>query len=361
MAQDSHALATMLDPVLHDACDGRLGPIEWFHATWQRGGANTGFSTFRLLKDQPPVPVMVKLPVGPVEHRWTHALGGLGAAYEETASRWFAPDAMSMVTPRVLASGTELGSYDLAWVVVERLAGPCMPAHMDASQVRELLHATMNFHQAASCVGPVQGKPHTPNWLELVEKSREVARDNALPGGSQKWNDVLKRVQRALPVLRATWDRRALQTWCHGDLHPGNAMRRIIPISVQSQGEPPVHGGVHGSVHGGFLHGGLSVRAPLVLIDFALVHAGHWIEDALYLERQYWGHAQLLHGIKPVSVLAQLRRDRGLAVDDYAELANTRRVLMAASAPARMEVEGNPRYLEAALDLVERLLPQVPH
>jgi hypothetical protein len=155
----------------------------------------------------------------------------------------------------------------------------------------------------------------------------------------QHWNDLLKKVQRALPTLVALWERREIDTWCHGDLHPGNAMRRLV-------GEDA---------------GGFSVRAPLVLIDLALVHPGNWIEDALYLERQYWGHAQLLHGIKPVSHMAKLRRDRGLKTGEYSELANVRRVLAAACAPALVEREGNPRYMHAAMEILERILPQVPH
>jgi len=77
------------------------------------------------------------------------------------------------------------------------------------------------------------------------------------------------------------------------------------------------------------------------------------------LERQYWGHTELLHGVKPVSALAKLRRERGLPTDDqYAELCHARRVLMAACAPALLEREGNPKYLHAALELIERFLPQ---
>jgi len=123
-----------------------------------------------------------------------------------------------------------------------------------------------------------------------------------------------------------------LDTWCHGDVHPGNVLRR----------------GEHGQ---------------LVLIDLGLVHPGHWIEDALYLERQYWGHEDWLGGVKPVSILGRLRREAGLPMDgDYGELANIRRVMMAACVPAVVDREGsNTKYLRHALDLIERLLPQIPH
>jgi hypothetical protein len=57
---------------------------------------------------------------------------------------------------------------------------------------------------------------------------------------------------------------------------------------------------------------------------------------------------------------ARLRRARGMQVDDhYPQLANIRRVLMASCAPAMMEREGGKAYLHAALEVLERFLPQV--
>ena len=35
-------MATNLLPALREACDGHLGPVSWFRADWQRGGASTG-------------------------------------------------------------------------------------------------------------------------------------------------------------------------------------------------------------------------------------------------------------------------------------------------------------------------------
>jgi aminoglycoside phosphotransferase (APT) family kinase protein len=312
-----------------------LGPVEWFHATWQRGGACTGFSTFRLHDGGPAIEVMVKLPVGPVELHWTRALGACDA-------RSFAdPTSLARATPRVLACGDALGGYGVAWLVVEKLAGPHMPKHMDAGEVTELIAATLEFHASAAPVMAIAPKPASPDWEALVERSRETCKNHVI-AGEQHWNDMLRKVQRALPALRATWERRPVTTWCHGDLHPGNAMRRIVTL-------------------GGADPGAFGAKSPLVLIDLALVHPGHWSEDALYLERQYWGNAELLHGIKPVSLLARLRRERGLPVDDYATLANARRILMAACAPAMIEREGNQKYLAAAIELIERLMPQVPH
>jgi hypothetical protein len=55
-----------------------------------------------------------------------------------------------------------------------------------------------------------------------------------------------------------------------------------------------------------------------------------------------------------------LLKERGLyGGEDYAALANVRRVLMGATAPAFLEKEGNPKYLRAALEHVEKLLPLV--
>ena len=50
-----------------------------------------------------------------------------------------------------------------------------------------------------------------------------------------------------------------------------------------------------------------------------------------------------------------------LGAEDYTALANIRRVLMAASVPAFLLHEGHPKYVGAALDLLERLIPQVTH
>jgi hypothetical protein len=95
-----------------------------------------------------------------------------------------------------------------------------------------------------------------------------------------------------------------------------------------------------------------------VLLDFAECHVGHWVEDAVYVERQFWAKPDLLFGVKPVSMLAKLRREAELETDgDYAELAAVRRLLMGAVAPAFIEREGHPAYLEAALGVVSKTLP----
>ena len=58
--------------------------------------------------------------------------------------------------------------------------------------------------------------------------------------------------------------------------------------------------------------------------------------------------------------LQWIGRARGLPVDDqYPRLANIRRVLMASCAPAMIDREGDKAYLHAALDVLQRFLPQV--
>jgi hypothetical protein len=131
----------------------------------------------------------------------------------------------------------------------------------------------------------------------------------------------------------ARWRARPIDTWCHGDLHGHNAMRRRL-----REGQ----------------------AGRCVLIDLALVHPGCWIEDALYLERLFWARRDHLHGVRVVQTLGRFRRELGLAtVENASDLANVRRVLMAATAPAFLSTEGHPAHLAAALELLERLLPVV--
>lgn len=97
-----------------------------------------------------------------------------------------------------------------------------------------------------------------------------------------------------------------------------------------------------------------------VLIDMALVHPGHWSEDALYLERQHWGHEEFLFGVSPADALAEQRRRLGLEVESgFDRWANLRRVLTAASAPGLIGIEGNAKYLAGSLGVLNRLLKGV--
>lgn len=328
---DAHDLAHRLNPALHEAAAGRLGPIEWFSSLHQRGGSATGFSTWH--SGNGATAVVVKLPVSDVELRWTSALGLVDADHWD--DRW----ALVLPTPRVMTCGVSLGGQDVAWLVTERLDERPQHAAITEDAIEDILRAAADFQAAAMKVSPLGPRDPAPDWERAVTRSRELARAGGFPE-SQRWNEVLKKVLRVLPLLAHRWESRPINAWCHGDLHPGNAMRRRLPREIPDPELVNRHG--------------------CVLIDLALVHSGHWIEDALYLERQFWGHEGFLGRVRPVSMLAKLRRQRGLPADDnYGELAMVRRVLMASCAPAMLEREGGLKYLHAALGVIERFLPQV--
>ena len=316
MRSDAGQLAHELAPALKDACDGRLHDLRWFRTDWQRGGAATGYADYHHHNGSS-ARVVVKLPIGPTEWRVLTDLA----------------DAPGSPTPAVVASGLELAGYDLGWAVMECLDGPPLMAKLDKPALRDMADALGRFAALAGQRWPLRAPLDSPNWEAILDKARAALRDNPVPH-AQRWNEAVKATQRLLPTLVQRWESRAVNTWCHGDFHPGNAMRR-------PEGSPWGPPGV-------------------ILIDFADTHSGHWVEDAVYLERLYWGHEDQLQKQKPVSLIARARKDAGLHHDDdYQLLASTRRVLMAASVPAFLHREGRPAYLEAALGVIERLLPQV--
>ncbi|MGP1309623.1 MAG: phosphotransferase [Phycisphaerales bacterium] len=327
---DASELAHALEPALLEACAGRLAsPIRWFRTDWQRGGAATGFSTFRYDGEDKPRDVVVKLPIGPTEHRTLVDLAKTDAP-----------------TPRVAADGWELGAYDVGWVVMERFPGAPLsmatsgvpadaPAHERLkSNFEELAAAAAVYYKCAEEVWPIDhSRVQHIDWAKLLDQGREAVKVSHIAHEAQ-WTDALKKVQKGLAGLLARWDARPITTWKHGDLHAGNAMRRP-----------------DGSPWG---------PSCCVLLDFAEVSPGHWVEDAVYMERLHWAHMELLNGVKPVSILAKARKAVGLDNgEDYGDLANIRRVLVAASAPAFLRTDGNPRYLDGALGVLEKLTPAV--
>ncbi len=338
---DYSCLAAALEPALIHACDGGLADIQWFRSSWQSGGAATAKATFSLT-DGRTAPVIVKLPVGPAEFQWTTGMEGLDA-----------PDGPHCelqlgCTPRVFAAGTELGGYDLAWIVVERLAGHPLSHHFDAPSARELLTAAVNWYERAATLRPIKptDRPPPKDWALLIDRARQSLEDNVI-ADEARWCEALRRTQRVLADLIQTWESRPLCTWCHGDLHPGNAMRRASTTNTHAaaiSSDPPTD------------HPG-----ECVLIDLALVHAGHWVEDAVYLERLCWAKPEILGGVQPVEFVADLLRARGsLGSEDYSRLAAVRRILMAATSPAYLAQDGNPRYLHAALERLETALDALP-
>lgn len=319
---DTQALGESLGVALRAQLAPHLGEIHWFKADWQRGGAATGFATWTR-GDGRTVEAMVKLPVGYREFFWTSSLG----AVEEDA--WDSTGACAMPTPRVLAAGEALNGYDLAWIVVEKLAGPPMSRKRSRESLEAIVRTTAEFQARCAPVRDLVPPDEQTDWRQAVDRSRDAIRRGDCPS-EQRWADALKRVGKNLDSLVLKWKARPVTAWCHGDLHPANALRRA------SADGPP---------------------GRCVLVDMALVHPGHWIEDALYLERQHWGHEEFLFGVEPVPALAEARRELGLEVHDgFERWADIRRILTAASAPGLIGAEGNARYLEGALSVLTRLL-----
>ena len=134
-----------------------------------------------------------------------------------------------------------------------------------------------------------------------------------------------------LDGLVEQWRARHADQWLHGDLHLANAMCRTGDADD-----------------------------AVCLIDLAEVHAGHWIEDAIYLERQLWARPERLKSDPPVKAIAKARKALGLFVgEDYVRLAAIRRTLLAATAPRFIKSEGHPVYLDACLDRLDRSLAEL--
>jgi aminoglycoside phosphotransferase (APT) family kinase protein len=146
-----------------------------------------------------------------------------------------------------------------------------------------------------------------------------------------QWKKAHSLISKKLGHLQDIWRSRSIRQWLHGDLHMANAMcRSDAPDSQVS------------------------------LIDLAEVHAGHWVEDAVYLERQLWGHKTRLKATKPVHAMAVARKQHGMIVeDDYSNLVDVRRLLLAATATAFMQSEGDPRYLAACLTQLENAIDRL--
>jgi hypothetical protein len=322
---DTQALGEALGRHLQQELDGQLGHVHWFRADWQRGGAATGFATWTR-PDGRRVEAMIKVPVGYREYFWTTRLGEIGDR------DWDGHEACALPTPRLLASGEGVNGYDLAWIVVEKLAGPPMSRKRSRESIEAIVGATAEFQGRCEGVKRVDETPGSHDWAAAIRKSRDAIRRGDCPD-EQHWGDSLKRVSRHLDSLVTRWNARPLSAWCHGDLHPANALRRDL---------------------------GAGQLGRCVLIDLALVHAGHWSEDALYLERQHWGHEEFLFGVSPVDELAKCRRQHGLEVESgWQRWTDLRRVLTAAAAPGLIGTEGNARYLAGSLGVLNRSLKAV--
>lgn len=310
--QSNRSLAASLAPVLQEACGGRLGEITWFRADWQRGGAATGTSTFRV--DDEEVPVVVKLPVVQREYTWTIRLQQAEC------------DEHGLVIPQLFASGDSLGGYDLAWIVIERFPHGPLGVRWHDQHIPRIADAIARFHKAASEF-PIDQGPLLEDWHDLLEEAHANVKINNFDE-PKRWLAAMKQFRRRADDFIYEWRNRPVNTWLHGDAHLANAMSRV-------------------SMDDG----------AVSLIDLAEVHAGHWIEDAVYFERQLWARADLMNDYKPVREVAAARKRLGLPVEDnYARLAMIRRAFLAATAPKFMRTEGNPQHLTACLKWLETAL-----
>lgn len=295
-----------LAPVLLKLCDDKLANVNWFRTDWQRGGALTGYATWT--DEQGSHDAVVKFPVPPKERRWLVQLSS------------------DDVTPRVFAHGSELGGYDLAWVVMERLPHGPMGTPWGAQAYDLIAEAAANFYARARLI-PMGDPPPQRDWAGLLKRSKQSISKDTIDH-SQRWRKALRAAGKHLPDWLDTWHARDTGYWCHGDLHPGNAMSRT----------PAPNG-------------------PAVLFDLACVHPGHWVQDAVYLEHLYWAAPKSLHGTKPVKQIAQHLRDYGLPPGhNWPDLANIYRALLAMSAPAQRQTNLGKGHIAASLKVLERLI-----
>lgn len=295
------SLASSLEPVLKKQTNNQLTDIHWFRTDWQRGGAATGFATWEN-GDSDCADVVVKLPVVRRELRWTRRMQEAGG-----------------VAPMLLASGEQLSGYDLAWMIIERFPVGPLGKHWENNNIARIADAAARFTLAATEY-QIDQLGRKEDWKKLLTDAKKSVRENHIESGS-KWKKSHSLLTKKLHQLMDIWRGRRIDQWLHGDLHLANAMCR----SNESD-------------------------AKVALIDLAEVHAGHWIEDAVFLERQLWGHKSRLKETKPVHAMAVARRAHGLRVDDdYSDLVDIRRLMLAATAPCFMRSEGDPRYLASCL------------
>lgn len=387
-------LAEHLRPILEHALESAIGePVEdiaFFRGPWQRGGAPA--ARVRLSTRE----LVVKLPTGATELHWFRRLGERGDS-----------------VARLLASGTHLGPYGLAWIALERLPHGSNVRGIGPSDIERLAAASARLaHAMRGCAAAehphAEVEPHRAEREALVHSTSETrgargdwpaqlaaaaeaiaraappcgatSRDGDV-AGPRAWLALLDQVARDLPTLLAHWNARAPREWIHGELHPRHALARSPWPS-----------------------------APLILADLAHVRRGHWVEDAVQLERLFWTRPDLLRAARPVRAMAQARRALGLPLDargtgdaagepndsndpiapverqppadhagavdhaaavdhadavdhaataDWKRLVRIRRVLLAATAPTIATEWSSPAYRAACLGQLERNLREL--
>lgn len=312
--RDSRSLAASLLPHLKEACNGQLEKVIWFKADWQRGGAATGRGRWRHESGEYE-DVVVKIPVVPREMIWLHRLQAKDL------------DEVMPVVPRLLASGTSLGGYDLAWVVIEKIEHGPLGMRWHKDHVRRVAEAAARFTSEADQWSVTGEHARLEDWASMIDTARASVRTNE-PAQSVQWLNTLKRLAHGVDELVDRWRKRETDHWIHGDLHFANALSRD---GMQA--------------------------GPVTLIDMAEVRPGHWLEDAIFLERQLWAMPDRLVMTKPVKAMASARKRIGLPVEEsWVDLAMIRRALMAGTAPTFMRSEGHPRFFKACLQHLEMSL-----
>lgn len=310
-AGSSHFGQSLL-PVLLQACDHRLSDVRWFRTDWQRGGALTGFGKWRA-DDGARHEVVVKMPVPPQELLWLKRLQPR------------TPDDPH-VAPRLMAGDDQLSGYDLAWVIMEGLHHGPLDSSWGGREFPLILDALGRF-QARSLAYPVDRPPRTEDWAAILAQARKEIKDQELPE-SQRWNKALRALKKKLPQLLEEWDARDVRQWCHGDLHLGNAMTRKD-----------------------------EKEALALLFDMAEVRAGHWSEDAIYLEHLFWSQPSRLGKLDIPAEVVLRRKQHGLKLEpNWPHLVNIRRAMLAASAPAALAEKGGRAQAAASLGVLEKSL-----
>lgn len=316
----SPMLGTGLAPAIQHACEGCLSDIHWFRTDWQRGGALTGYATYRQADFDHPV--VVKLPVPPQELHWLRRLQSDQHSFGD-------------VVPRLLAGDMSVNGYDLAWVVMERLPHGPLDSSWHGTEWDVIVQTLARFY-AASEHYPVDQPPRHEDWPDILRRARKHVHAHEL-AEEQRWHHALKILHKKLKKLLKVWNERDVRHWCHGDVHLANVMTRD-PAPLPGR---PLPGAM--------------------IFDFACVHAGHWVEDAVYLEHIYWGREQYFRGHDLVKAVSHERKTLGLKLEsNWPLLANIRRALLAGAAPAYLASEGNPTHIHGSLHVLEHTLPQLP-
>ncbi len=294
-----------LELPLINALNGKLSEIQWFRTDWQRGGAATGYAQFT--DDQQKThQVVVKLPVPPIELLWLNRL-----------------QKHPNIAPKIFASGKSIGPYDIAFVIMQRLPhGPINTTWQD-QQFPLIIDAVTKFYAAAANY-PIAPPRQKTDWRRALDTARQHIKNESLQN-PQQWKNALKKAKRNLKDWLSIYSDRPLTDTCHGDLHFGNAL---------SPNPAP--------------------QGPAILIDYALVYTGSWIEDAVNLEYLNWSLPKLIKKQNIPKAIAKARRDLNLPVHkDWAKHAQALRYLYAMTAPASLHNFGQSQHLSHALDILE--------